>query len=194
MMGGVSVVLVRFRWTVYPSLVFLAYTFYRIAARARLPGGVVTDVLSPLLIATGLLLMHQGRRLSPPVGERHKDDDAAAAAVAVAASWTWMYWLGEACVIFMFSYNSATILPRTTLITSAIALFAILAALWFRGSFWNYLMVVAFEALLALMAALAFPMMELLLEAILNEKLRKVGDKVRAHHAVLERYYQSKKG
>ena len=51
---------------------------------------------------------------------------------------------------------------------------------------------IAFEGFLALFVAMVFPVMELVLEAVLNEKLRKVGDKVRAHHQVLERYYESK--
>jgi hypothetical protein len=38
--------------------------------------------------------------------------------------------------------------------------------------------------------ALAFPIMEMVLEAILNEKLQKVGDKVRAHHRVVQAYYE----
>jgi hypothetical protein len=34
--------------------------------------------------------------------------------------------------------------------------------------------------------------MELILEAVLNEKLKRVGDKVRAHHRQLEAYYAAK--
>jgi hypothetical protein len=48
------------------------------------------------------------------------------------------------------------------------------------------------EALLALFVVLAFPIFEFILESILNEKLKKVGEKVRAHHALLEKHYESK--
>ena len=67
-----------------------------------------------------------------------------------------------------------------------------LAALWFRGLFWNYVSIIILIAVLAFFVAVAFPVMELILEAILNEKLRKVGDKVRAHHAALDKYYKAK--
>ena len=52
--------------------------------------------------------------------------------------------------------------------------------------------VVVLEAILTFFVAVAFPVMELILEAILNEKLKKVGDKVRAHHDAVERYYAAK--
>ena len=46
--------------------------------------------------------------------------------------------------------------------------------------------------MLILVVVIAFPIMEMLLETILNEKLRKVGDKIRAHQKQLETYYANK--
>lgn len=167
MMGAVSVLLVRYRWTMYPALAFLAYIAFRIVQSSRLAGGSSTDVLSPLAIAIGLMLMHNSIRAS------------------------WIFFWGESLVIFMFTYNSYT-LQKNPLIYAGMAVVSMLAALWFRGAFWNYVTVVVLEAALALLAALAFPVMELVLDAILNEKLKKVGIKVRHHHAMLEKHYQSK--
>jgi TctA family transporter len=94
----------------------------------------------------------------------------------------------------MISYNSLSILPLTNpLVVAAIFVFAALAALWFRGSFWNYLMTLLFTGLLAILVAFAFPLMELILDAILQEKLKKVGERVRQHHKILKDYYESRK-
>ena len=130
------------------------------------------DALPPLLIATGLVLMHYGRTEQ---GE-----------------WSYRFWAGEALVICMFTYNSATAIPKNVLTMLGLSIFSILAALWFRGNIWNYAIVIGMEAFMALFVAMAFPIMELILETILTEKLRKVGEKVRAHHQQLEAYYKAK--
>ena len=93
----------------------------------------------------------------------------------------------------MFTLNSLGVPNKTVPIIAAVGVFSALAALWFRGKFWNYAIVIGLELFLAVFIALAFPIMEMVLEAILNDKLKKVGDKVRAHHAQMERYYQSKR-
>ena len=100
--------------------------------------------------------------------------------------------MGESIIIAMFSLNSLPPNLKTPPVGVAIIVAAILLALWFRGRFWNYGIVIGLELFLALFIALAFPVMEMLLEAILQEKLKKVGDMVRTHHAQMERYYQSK--
>jgi TctA family transporter len=99
-------------------------------------------------------------------------------------------------VIGMFSYNSITLTPEqvpSTIVLGGIGIFSMIAALWFRGKFWNYAVVIGFELFLALFIAMAFPVMEMVLEAVLNEKLKKVGEKVRAHPKHMEKYYSSKK-
>lgn len=166
MMGAVAVVLVRYRITLYPALGFLAFVAFRLLQRARIEGGY--DVLSPIIISFGLLLMHQQ------------------------AEWSRWFWLGETIVIAIFTYNSVTAIPKTGPVMIAIVVFATLAALWFRGSWKNYAIAIGLEAIIAVLVALAFPVVEFVLEAILNDKLRKVGDKVRAHHKVIEKYYEAK--
>jgi hypothetical protein len=180
MMGAVSVVVSKYRITFYPALAFLAFIACRIFQKTREPGGSTSDVLSPVLISAGLWAMHTGR---------------IAASAAPNANWsmtTWWFWLGEALVIGVFTYNSSALLPKAPLVVAAIVGFSAIAALWFRGSAWNYAVVVGLQVALALLVGVAFPVVEMILDAILNEKLRKVGDRVRAHHEVLEQYYGNK--
>lgn len=104
-----------------------------------------------------------------------------------------LYWLGESILIFMFTYNSIAEKPSSSnpIYLGAILVFGILAALWFRGKFWNYVIVIGLEIFLAIFIAVSFPVFEMILEAILNDKLKKVGDKIRAQHKCMERYYKS---
>mmetsp|Transcript_13758 Transcript_13758/g.17953 ORF Transcript_13758/g.17953 Transcript_13758/m.17953 type:complete len:360 (+) Transcript_13758:146-1225(+) len=185
LMGAVAVIVVRYRLTLYPALLFLAYTAFSVLSKASLRGGSVYDTgvrahdaFSPMLIMLGLLLMSFGR--SPAKEEQE------------AIEWTWIFWLGESLVVALFTYNSVSSIPWNAITFGVLGLAGSLLALWFRGSFFNYLAIVVLEVILAVLVALAFPIMELLLEAILNEKLKKVGEKVRDHHRQMEEYYKTK--
>jgi len=144
-----------------------------------------TTLLGPALTILGLMCMYFGRTYTTIT--------AADGTEAQEAQWTILYWIGEALVIGMFTYNSiSTSLPSNAIVLGAIAIFSTVFALWFRGRFWNYVIVMIFELALILFVVMAFPVMEMVLETILNEKLRKVGDKVRAHQKQLEAYYLMK--
>lgn len=173
-MGAVAVILVRYRWLLFPALAFLAYITYQMFSRSRLPGVEYagTDTVSPILIAVGLICMNRGR--------------------SAEGGWTLLFWLGESLVIGMFTYNSASALPKIPIVLVALGVFSVLAALWCRGNVWNYLIVLGLEVFMGLFVALAFPVMELVLESILNEKLQKVGAKIREHHRVVQAYYEQK--
>jgi hypothetical protein len=95
--------------------------------------------------------------------------------------------LGEILVMIMFTYNSVP--HRSSHLAVGVAVFATLLTLWLRGNVWKYIIIVALEAFVAILAALAFPVMEMILEQILNDKLRRVGEKVRAHSERLEAFY-----
>jgi hypothetical protein len=168
MMAAVSVIVVRYRWTLFPALAFLAFIAFRIYSVATTTGSL--ELLSPFLIGAGLVVMHQSRE----------------------SGWLW-YWIGESLVIGMFTFNSMGAVPKSVPLYVGVSIFSSVAALWFRGKFWNYAIVLGLELFLAIFIAMAFPIMEMVLEAILNDKLRKVGDKVRAHHQHLERYYNAKR-
>jgi hypothetical protein len=175
-MASVSVVIVRFRWTLYPALAFLAYNVYRIIQmQSRVAGGSLYDTIPPTLIAAGLLIM-------------------SSSAMGGDGSWNTRFWVGEAIVIGMFLYNSLSHLPIifNVFVGLGLCVLSLLLALWFRGSIWNYGIVIVIIGIVAILVALAFPIMELIIESILNEKLRKVGDKVRHHHQMLVSHYERK--
>ena len=73
-----------------------------------------------------------------------------------------------------------------------------LLSLWLRGRFWRYATLLGFEGVIALLVVLAFPVMEMILESIVEEKMRKVGEKIRAHDArmkeILRRKNERQKG
>jgi hypothetical protein len=97
---------------------------------------------------------------------------------------------GEILVVIMFTYNSVPN-NNSPYLALGVASLAFVLTLWLRGNPWKYATVVALEAMLAILAALAFPVMEMILEQILQDKLRRVGDKVRAHSERLEAYYNA---
>jgi len=169
-MAFVSLLVARYIWTLLPAMAFLAFIAYRIHS---VPGTGAIEVSTPFVIGVGLILMYQ----------------------SYASAGSFVFWLGETMVIGMFTLNSigSATASKSPPIYLGTAVFSSVSALWFRGKFWNYAIVVGLEAFLAIFIAMTFPIMEMVLEAILNDKLRKVGDKVRAHHEHLERYYQSKR-
>jgi hypothetical protein len=187
MLGFVSTFVVRFWWTVYPGLLFLVFVGYRIVQSIRDPGSGSTlyDILSPIILSIGVMLMHHGRRLNTDTST---------------LQWTWIFWLGETCFIGMFLYNSLTISPggllpaRNPIVIGAISIVSLLLALWFRGKVWNYFFILCFIAFAGLFTSLAFPVMELVLESILNEKLKLVGEKVRHHHSIMKQHYEKQLG
>ena len=178
MMGAVSTILVRYRVTLYPALAFMVFIIYRILRQQSVPGASLYDTVPPLLIISGLWVM----------------STAAAASGELPFAWTFRYWVGEALVIAMFCYNSlgAFFAGHTALFIGGASIFSSLAALWFRGRLWNYVTAVVVIAVCALVLAFVFPIVELLLEAILNEKMKKVGEKVRQQHKLLKRHYEGK--
>jgi len=171
MMATVSLLVVRYRWLLYPALAFLGFIAFRNHSIA-LQGGI--ELISPFLIGAGLLIMYKSSSETGSSGI--------------------LYWLGESLVISMFTYNSVSTTPQqlSPIVLGGTVVFSTVAALWFRGKFWNYAVVVTFELFLAIFVAMAFPVMEMVLEAILNEKLKKVGEKVRLQHKHMEKYYKSK--
>ena len=92
----------------------------------------------------------------------------------------WLFWCGESIVMTCFFLNS--MLPTQTGspgIMMACLIASTLMAWFLKGKFWRYAIILSIEAGLALIAVLAFPIMEMIFEEIMNEKLRKIGDKIR---------------
>lgn len=173
MMGLVSIFLVRYRITLIPSLLFLIFIAYRIHSIAQQNNTAASssDLMSPIMIGVGLVLMYRGRTLDDP--------------------WSWTFWAGETLVMIMFVYNS--IPEKNTAMATIVAFASTLSTLWLRGNLFKYATLVGLEVFVAIIAALAFPIMEMILEQILKEKMRKIGEKVRAHSQRLEAYHSSQK-
>jgi hypothetical protein len=166
-MGLVAVLLVRYRLTLFPAVAFLVFVSYRVHSVTATSPSNSMDMLSPLIISVGLVLMYRGR-----------SDDM---------EWSSSFWIGEALVLTMFSFNS---MPgnRTPAIGFLLAILSILVTFWLAGKMWRYTTVIGLEVLAAILCALAFPVMELIVEQIITEKLKKVGEKVRQQHERMQAY------
>ena len=179
LLGAISLIVARYRITLFLALSFFIYIGYKVQHG---PTSSRLEVIPPFLISIGMIIMYQASSGSwSTVSEDGKNN----------IHWL-LYWLGESILIFMFTYNSLFEKPSNPVYVGAVLVFGIFAALWFRGKVWNYLIVIGLELLLAVFIAISFPVFEMLLEAILNDKLKKIGDKIRAQHKCMERYYQSR--
>jgi len=179
LMGIISTILARYKYVLYPTILFLLFTSYRIL-RAHLnkpPLATRTDICSPILIASAMYIMHTARRHASLTG---LDD-----------YFTWRFYFAETAVMSLFIINSLTAdksapaRPSGTACMGYATLSAIVC-LWIRGRVWRYTVVIVLELGLALTAVLVFPLMEMVLEEIMREKLKKIGEKVRAYAKILE--------
>mmetsp|Transcript_7957 Transcript_7957/g.16585 ORF Transcript_7957/g.16585 Transcript_7957/m.16585 type:complete len:207 (-) Transcript_7957:2758-3378(-) len=141
LMGAVAVLVVRYRLLFYPAVLFMLYAVVSVVGKAATRGGSVydtgaqyIDALSPGLIMLGLWFMSYGRSSTTTTGENGEEEQKV-------VEWTWLFWLGESIVIALFSYNSITTIPWNVVSLSLLGVAGGLLALWFRGSFFNYLVV-----------------------------------------------------
>ena len=181
LLGSISLIVVRYKLTLFPALAFLAFIAYKVRSASAYN---TLEMLSPFLISIGIIIMYQSSSGSWNIttGDGKGQSN----------HWL-LYWLGESILIFMFTYNSMVEKPSMSnpIYVGAILVFGIVAALWFRGKFWNYAIIIGLEIFAAIFIAVSFPVFEMILEAILNDKLKKVGEKIRAQHKCMERYYRS---
>ena len=178
------------------------------------------DVISPLVIAFGIFCMFRGRRFvvasaaavaavassggavveNAIVGDGIIGAVAAEAMTASAAAagtttayldWSWTFWFGEALVMSLFVSNSFEKHTRSlVLVYVAVSL---LCTLWLRGRFWRYTSILLIEGVIAMVCVVVFPIMEMILESIVEEKMRKVGEKIRQHDRRMRELLTKKK-
>lgn len=187
MMAFVSLFLTRYKYITFAAMLVLTYSSFQIF-KARKEAAIITifDSLSPIIIGAGIFVMHFGRipRPSDETSGDHK-------------FWSWMFWSGESLVLTMFALNTVTgkenssLKPSLPLVIGFYVL-SLLICLYLRGKTWRYLIVLAFELTFALLAVIVFPIMEMILEEIMNEKLKKVGHKVRQYSKAMEESYNRK--
>jgi hypothetical protein len=181
MMAAASLFVTKWKIMTIPAILFLLYTSFQIfqARNQTTAGGMITkwDIASPILIASGFVVMYFGRSDSEE------------------GSWTKTFWAGEALVMTIFCLNTLASREATTLRPSlplGFGLYVVfgLIALYIRGKGWRYLGCLSIELGCALIAVIVFPMMEMVMEALMDEKLKKVGERVRLYSEVMEKSYK----
>ena len=180
------------------TLFFLSYKLYTsvkktlLGSNIQMTWSIAKESLSPIVIALGIYCMYRGRRFAVPttaitpelttfaVDTTATASEAAVVAVAITyLEWSWTFWLGETIVMTSFLCNSFE--KQTRGLVVGFATLSLLLSLWLRGKFWRYSTLLGLEAFVAILLVIAFPIMEMILESIVEEKMRKVGEKIRAH-------------
>lgn len=181
MMAVTSLFLVRYKYLALLGILFLTYTAFQIKRASTSNPKMITtfDFVSPMLIAFGVILMYLGK------GDAENN------------YWTKTFWLGEALIMTMFCLNtiaakeSSAVRPNFVIGIAAYIAFAAIALI-VRGKGWRYITILGMEMILSLAAILIFPIMEMILEEIMNEKMRKIGEKVRLYNQQMEESYKKK--
>jgi len=213
LMGLVSVLISRYTILTFLAMGLLALLttkMYKsvkkaLGPKAKLTLALMKDALSPLVIALGIFCMYRGRRFvvvaattaaAAGVDNAVVGDSATAAdtltEIITYADWSWTFLFGETLVMTSFLSNSfENNLPK--LFLGAFSTLSLLLSLWLRGRFWRYATILGFEGVIALLVVMAFPIMEMILESIVEEKMRKVGEKIRAHDVRMKEMLRRKK-
>lgn len=173
MMAIASTLICRYKILMIPGILFLCFISYRTIKAAQItnpPGTIGTyEKVAPIGISFSLYLMHIGRDFPDK-------------------PWSWTFWLGEAAVMTFFFLNSMPSYSGASAVAFSIG--SVFLTLILRGKIWRYALIVCIEAGLAFIAVLAFPIMEMIFEEIMNEKLRKIGEKIRAQSKHVEKLYK----
>ena len=163
------------------ALTFLTYKLYSalkttLGPDVKLSFGVLQNAISPLIIAFGIFCMYRGRRFVIDTAAATDAGDSTTTDTQVIETtyldWSWTFWFGETIVMTSFITNSLDKVPRSLFVMCTIV--SVLFSLWLRGRFWRYATILGFEGVIALLVVLAFPIMEMILESIVEEKMRKV--------------------
>jgi hypothetical protein len=182
MVAVVATILCRWKWTMIPSCAFMLFVTAKVALASRATanraaGASYMDALQPFLMGTAVWLMYYGRSSSST------------------STWSVTFWAGEGLVTFYVMKSSVPIPERNkevniVLVSGACGVVAGVATLLLRGRFWRYTCLICGQAALALLCVLVFPVLEMILEEIMREKLHKIGDKIRAHSKRMEQLQQ----
>jgi hypothetical protein len=187
-MAITSVIITRWKYTTIPAILFLLYTSFQIfrarSSSTSLVNPIQTyDVLSPILLAVGLIIMYTSKHNS----QQQQEDNS--------FQWSKTFWIGETLIMTMFCMNTlvsreaSTVRPSIGLGVALYVVFAMIALL-IRGKGWRYMTVLSMELGLALVAVLVFPIMEMIMEALVDEKMKKVGERVRLYAKVMEEHHR----
>ena len=182
MMAAASTFLCRYRITLFPTVALLVFVSYRVYAATRSSAAKgfkslpVREMSSPLISALGMIFMYWGRYGGAEV-------------------WSRTFWMGECVLMTTFLNNSVPEnAPRQTpySILAGFVVLSFFLSLILRGKFWRYLTLIGLESSLAFLTLTIFPMMEMVLEEMVNEKMRKIGAKVRINAEMSERRWRAR--
>jgi hypothetical protein len=188
MMAVTSVFVTRWKITSIPVILFLLFTalqIYRAGKKAENLGAQspisTFDIASPILVAVGVFTMCFAKSTvySETPGE-----------------WSKLFWMGEVLIMTMFCLNTVASKEAGTTLRPTLGLgigfyiFFGLIALYIRGKGWRYITCLAIELGCALTAVLVFPIMEMIMDTLVDEKMRKVGERVRLYSKVMEDNYK----
>ena len=155
MMALASTLVCRYKMLMIPVVLFLFYVSFRVFSVIGIEAGWY-EKLAPICISIGLYTMH------------------------LSESGDWLFWCGESIVMTCFFLNSMLPTQKGSPGIMMKCLIASTLMAWFlKGNFWRYAIILSIEAGLALTVVIVFPIMEMIFEEIMNEKLRKIGDKIR---------------
>jgi hypothetical protein len=164
-MALVSCFISRYKFVVYAAWLFLGFVAYRV--RKAIPDGVKRpEVISLVGLGLGLWCMYAARRR----GWTAEDGDGLPS--------FWIFWIGEVLVMSLFLKNSFPLGGNVVAIVG-IGAFSSVLAIILRGLIWRYITLFLMVGGTAIVSVIVFPILDMLLEEIINEKMRKVGDKVR---------------
>jgi len=154
----------KYRFVIFAAWIFLGFVAFRI--RQAAPQGFEgREYLSLIGIGMGIWFMYSARAK----GLLNNGDGLPV---------FWYFWLGEAVTMTLFLRNSfpgATGWARTL----GIAALSSMCSFVLRGYFARYVFVFFIFGGLAILSVIVFPILDMLLEELINEKMRKVGEKVR---------------
>eukprot|EP00978_Attheya_sp_CCMP212_P013739 scaffold34590_cov37-Attheya_sp.AAC.2 len=187
MVAVVVTILCRWKWTMIPSCLFMLFVTAKVALSSRqtanrAAGASYMDALQPFLMGMAVWLMYYGRSSS--------------SSSSSSSTWSVTFWAGEGLVTFYVMKSSLPVPPNgataknVVLVSGACGVVAGVATLLLRGRFWRYTCLICGQAALALLCVLVFPVLEMILEEIMREKLHKIGDKIRAHSKRMEQLQQ----
>lgn len=209
MMGLVSALISRYTILTFLAmglLVFLTTKMYSaikksLGPKAPMTLSIMKDAFSPLVIALGIFVMYRGRRYVVafvPVATGDVADTVDSSPAPTPSDieyheWSWTFLCGEALVMTSFLANSFDNQLLSRFLVLVFSVLSLLLSLWLRGRFWRYMTLLGFEGLIGALVVLAFPIMEMILESLVEEKMRKVGEKIRAHDVRMKEILKRKK-
>jgi len=170
-----STFLCRFKLTVFLVVVALGFISFKMKHASSGPDAPQNLWFQPLGIASATFIMHLGIIMD-----------------------NLLFNIGEWAAMTLFIFSS---LPPAASFTTPIATKTLVAlcslpsfimAFILKGKFYRYVVLIIMEAIVAILAVLAFPVMEMIIEEIIKEKMIKVGEKIRAWQKVQNDYIDDK--